>query len=322
MNKARGFLQNRKLLKAESELLPSMDYQGQAASDLIRDKLLSREPCMISRFGHTEMKAVLRYWNRRRHGMIGGAARFVRGIDGPWWWDDDIRWEMQYSSGFFPCTDDALNKFSARYLDDAAQVDILGSWLPGESLLATQFSGAKRVPVADLFPTSNGDPWSAALEGKKVLVIHPFETSIRRQYEKRSLLFADKRILPDFELKTFKAVQSLGGNAAFKTWFDALEWMCGKVREIEFEVALIGAGAYGLPLAAFVKGMRQKAVHLGGGLQMLFGIRGIRWDQRPEFRKLYNEFWARPLPEEKPVGLDGGGPTRQGQQADGATAYW
>ena len=40
-----------------------------------------------------------------------------------------------------------------------------------------------------------------------------------------------------------------------------------------FDIALIGCGAYGFPLAAFVKGIGKKAVHIGGPLQLFFGIK-------------------------------------------------
>jgi hypothetical protein len=46
----------------------------------------------------------------------------------------------------------------------------------------------------------------------------------------------------------------------------------------EYDVCLIGCGAYGMPLAAHVKRQGKKAVHLGGVLQLLFGIKGNRWE--------------------------------------------
>ncbi len=73
-----------------------------------------------------------------------------------------------------------------------------------------------------------------------------------------------------------------------------------RIRCIDFDIAIIGAGAYGLPLASFIKNMGKKAIHLGGATQLLFGIKGKRWDNLPYFRKLYNENWVRPLPDEIP----------------------
>ncbi|WP_274095727.1 hypothetical protein [Riemerella anatipestifer] len=37
------------------------------------------------------------------------------------------------------------------------------------------------------------------------------------------------------------------------TWFDALEDMKNKIDLVDFDVAIIGCGAYGLPLASYIK---------------------------------------------------------------------
>jgi hypothetical protein len=140
------------------------------------------------------------------------------------------------------------------------------------------------------------------LANQKVLVIHPFEKSIQKQYANREKLFKDPRILPDFTLLTLKAVQSIARNeTGFSNWFEALDWMCTQIRSLDFDIAIIGAGAYGLPLAAFIKRMGKKAIQLGGATQILFGIRGQRWDRMPFFQQLYNQNWIRPLPEETPA---------------------
>jgi len=163
------------------------------------------------------------------------------------------------------------------------------------------FPNAKIVPLTDLEPYYHTNPWSEVLEGKRVLVVHPYEDSIKQQYAKHRLLFDDSRILPNLELMTLKAVQSIAANETdFSNWFDALAWMCRRVSELDFDIAIIGAGAYGLPLAALIKGLGKKAVHLGGATQILFGIKGKRWDELPFFQQLYNENWVRPLPTETP----------------------
>lgn len=95
----------------------------------------------------------------------------------------------------------------------------------------------------------------------------------------------------------------------FATWFDALDHMFVEALEKPFDVALVGCGAYGFPLAARLKRAGKKVVHLGGVLQLLFGIQGKRWDNRPAYRVLYNESWTRPSPEETPPSasqVDGG----------------
>lgn len=109
-------------------------------------------------------------------------------------------------------------------------------------------------------------------------------------------------------MQTIKAVQAIAGSSGhgFVNWFEALDWMCGEVKKHDFDIALIGAGAFGLPLASYVKQLGKQAVHVGGALQLLFGIRGSRWEEDPGYRlnELLNQHWVRPLPEERPSGAE------------------
>ena len=139
---------------------------------------------------------------------------------------------------------------------------------------------------------------------KKLLVIHPFSESIKYQYKNnREYLFNNKDVLPEFQLITLKSVQSIAGTKTdFNTWFEAYEYMCNKIKEIEFDIALIGAGAYGLPLAKYVKDIGKKAIHLGGVTQILFGIKGKRWEEvyKDSTSKIFNDKWIKPFESEKP----------------------
>ena len=72
-----------------------------------------------------------------------------------------------------------------------------------------------------------------------------------------------------------------------------------QMQKIDFDIALIGAGAYGFPLGAYAKELGKKALHIGGMLQLYFGIRGKYYDQF----NYHNEYWTRPLEEEKPQGF-------------------
>ena len=48
-----------------------------------------------------------------------------------------------------------------------------------------------------------------------------------------------------------------------------------QIESVEFDIAIIGCGAYGMPLSLFVKDLGKKAIHLGGNVQYLFGIRPL-----------------------------------------------
>ena len=77
-----------------------------------------------------------------------------------------------------------------------------------------------------------------------------------------------------------------------------------QIDKVDYDVVLIGCGAYGLPLAAHCKRQGKKVIHLGGVLQLLFGIRGNRWERDTygkgwpgiDYSKLLsNPYWVRPL---------------------------
>ena len=217
--------------------------------------------------------------------------------------------QMEKWSGFFPNEKAFGDEFFKYITESLENVDMLAFWaLRFEEYFIKKYMN-KEVDCTFLYniePWRNlENPWSKSLKGKKVLVIHPFEESIRYQYGKRDLLFPGTEVLPKFELSTLKAVQTLAGtkDERFQTWFDALDWMYNQAMEKEFDVAIIGCGAYGLPLAARLKKAGKVAIHLGGATQLLFGIKGKRWDTQPDkeyVRKLYNEHWVYPSVQEKP----------------------
>ena len=134
------------------------------------------------------------------------------------------------------------------------------------------------------------------LAGKRVLVVHPFKTTIERQYARRAELFPGTDILPQFaDLRIVQAVQGLAGaDTGYASWFDALAAMEQQMDAAPYDVAIIGAGAYGLPLAAHARDTGHAAIQMSGALQLLFGIRGKRWDDHPIISKLYNDAWVRP----------------------------
>jgi hypothetical protein len=270
------------------------------SNDLIYKYLISDEPCMISRFGSTEMNCVANYIGVRdlKKDWVG----YIKGKSLPWWWESATINQMKICAGFFSPEIIHIERFCELMIEDVKSVDILGSWLQEEVLFDDSLQGAKRVPLEDLEPFFSPNPWTRALKNKKVLVVHPFADTIERQYQKRELLF-DNELLPDFELITIKAVQSAAGEKPeYDTWFDALDAMKMAIDSVDFDICIIGCGAYGLPLAAHVKRQGKKAVHLGGVTQMLFGIKGKRWEQfiAWPYANMFNEYWIRPGQEEKP----------------------
>lgn len=258
-NKYKGYCLNKKQI---------LDFtQGNTR---IYELLSGEAPCMIARFGASEMRVVSDYT-----AMLCGIRKEI---------SDESMSQLCKWSGFFPNEKSLGIEFAKATIQAAGEVDLLGVWrTPME-----EYTILKYAPNAEISYLQNlepwfqpENPWSRVLAGKKVLVIHPFESTIQRQFNNRGKLFPGTDILPEFELHTLKAVQTVAGQVddRFVTWFDALQYMYDEAMKIDFDIAIIGCGAYGFLLAAMLKKAGKKVVHMGGATQLLFGIRGKRWDE-------------------------------------------
>lgn len=268
----------------------------------IFDFIISGEPFMAGRMGGVEGAVTLE------------AIQVQQG------WKKDISAsasEKAYiNAGFFPPTTEKLTMFADLMQKSLQQVDILGSMSTNDEEFLVRMNvsdDAVLTNIGNLEPYYCENPWTKALAGKRVLVIYPFAETIKKQYEKRKLLFNDPNILPDFNLTVLRSVQSIAGTKTeFNDWFEALEHMYNEAMKIDFEIAIIGCGAYGFPLAAKLKEAGKQAIHLGGATQILFGIKGDRWEHIPEVKKLFNDNWVRPSANEIP---------QQAKKVEGG-CYW
>lgn len=279
------------------------NMKGKDVQDLVRDMLTSNDPCMIARFGATELTAMEGY---RCNISLKNIKRYLNKEIDHIGYTNYIANNMWELSGFFPSNKQTLDKFSEMMINLLPMVNILGSWRTEEQWFDKDLRNVIKVPLADLEPYYFNNPWTTALEGKRVLVIHPFEDTIRKQHAQLDKLFANKQMTPNYELLTIKAVQSIAGNKpeSFNDWFEALEWMKAEIDKLDFDIAIIGCGAYGFPLAAYVKQIGKKAIHLGGAVQYLFGIRSNAAEQNPHLKSIMNECWVYPSQEETPNGIE------------------
>ncbi|GHV48009.1 hypothetical protein FACS1894181_02700 [Bacteroidia bacterium] len=312
-----------KVFSVQPSPAPECIHDTDAASKLIYEKLMSDESCMIARFGSTELMTLVNYFGVHQKKQKN-VFNYIQGKRLDWWWNQSALQQMQRWSGFFPLTVEKVEQFCELMMEDMTELDILGSWLSNENYVKENFKSTKLVQLHLLDPYFVEESWTKALKGKRVLVIHPFAELIEHQYsENRTKLFKNPNILPLFNLQTVKAVQSLGGESNdFKDWFEALDWMKNEIDKKDYDIAIIGCGAYGFPLAAYVKRRGKKVIHLGGEVQILFGIRGKRWEdpnlltdlgvQFGFHLSMMNEYWVRPTDNLKP---------KNANQVEGA-CYW
>lgn len=266
------------------------------ANRIIGKAIEKGEPFMAGRYGNIELNVT---WRARDDGK-GFIAPYSKAVQG-----------LYKNAGFFSQDKNMIIKFAELMRAATYQVNIMGVWFNPleEWMLRTYGNNPEYCLIHGLEPFLSAAPWSAKLEGKNVVVIHPFENTIKSQYKKRELLFPGRNVLPEFNLRVVKAVQTIAGNRdeRFSDWFEALEYMYNEAMKEDFDVAIIGCGAYGFPLAAKIKQAGKIAIHLGGATQLLFGIKGRRWEN--EYHNGYekmilNPAWVRPGEEDRPKGLE------------------
>lgn len=276
---------SRKLRPRARTTLTAAEVQSAIAGLLSGDA-----PCMVSRFGTIELEATMR--------VAKGAF--------PWWSDNSIVAALNNNAGVFPPSHEMARRFGELSLASAKAIDLIGCYddMPMR-FVGAELPQARTCPLAALEPFRSDRPWTAALRGRKVLVVHSMTDTIVAQYARRCELFANGDLLPEFGLQVYRSVNSaMGLPTGFTDWFAALEKMQRDIAALDFEIAILGCGAYGMPLGAFIKReLGRKVVHLGGMTQLLFGIRGRRWEGIPEYDRLMNGAWVRPLASDTPSAI-------------------
>ena len=120
--------------------------------------------------------------------------------------------------------------------------------------------------------------------------------TIKRQYSRKELLFQSKNILPDMDMLFYDAPQTqLGNKSGYKNWFEAYEKIVTDIRKIDFDIAIIAAGAYGYPLAAEIKAMGKQSIELCSGIYPIFGIKVKTQLIIRKISQMYNSYWIFPI---------------------------
>jgi hypothetical protein len=279
------------------------------ADDYISQLIENGEPGLVGRMGGTEARFIGEYLKLKK----------LRRFGVPLWISSSLsfRWkkrkkEVFAQAGFYFENWADIDRFCSEYLEALADTDVLGAW--GVAFAWPEGIGldpgkTKVIPIGFTAPwveaySESGIAWAQKLEGRRVLVVSGFATSIESQHKKVASLFKNVNY-PAFELTTVRSPIVTGEREADgSTWFDLLDRMKNEISAKEFDVALIAAGAFSYPLAAHVKKIGKVGIHSGGGLQIFFGVMGNRWNNSPEVLKYVNEYWVRPSANERPKKAD------------------
>jgi hypothetical protein len=203
-------------------------------------------------------------------------------------WPTDARFQERFSDEFAAaCAElDAIGLFADAY--DAA-LELLSHHRPPGRLM--------RFEDQEPPPDAARDCWLEHLRNRRVLLVCPFAELLRERARRDVYEATWKRTGKRwFEPASVDAVELPYGfepatQERFATALDLLADVDGRVAAREFDVALIATGGLGIPLAARIKRRGGVAISLGGHLQVLFGVRGDRWRERPEWEERFTDAW-------------------------------
>src|SRR5690606_24242158 len=207
------------------------------------------------------------------------------------------------NAGVFPDNVLAYNAFARETVEALSRVDVLAAWYnPGEAKVVRTFAPrARLVALTCLEPHLWDNPWFSALHDKRVLVVTPFVDTVHEQFRHMHAVWSKKpEMATSFELITLRTPFAAAiAPSPDRDWQSGLDDLRRGMDVLHFDVALIGAGAWSLPLAAHAKTMGRVGIHLGGATQLLFGVRGKRWDNHPKHAPFMTDAWVRP--QERPA---------------------
>lgn len=237
-----------------------------------------------------------------------------------------FRYHCEIQFGVFPTNSEFLNEFVNFYTKHVHQIDILGVFqaeqedkIIKENNLTADFIPYQYTEPDRSIPANEPNCYLRYFKDKKLLLISPFADLLKLRASKDIFEQVWSKIqkkwfypsdVSSLEIP-YSFVNSFQTHRKYNNSIDLFDSICSRLSTIEFDVAFIGAGALGLPIASYIKNEGKIAISLGGHLQVLFGVKGDRWNRDINWTSNYmNEFWVdmpeKYHPENKSILTDDG----------------
>ncbi len=179
-------------------------------SELIYHSITEGRPLCVGKLGRTELQ-IMQLWSSRALGGFSWRLLDSLATGDPHFYFFRARRLLEHA-GITPLSPENHLRFFELMISTLGNIDILGSWAPGEAWFLEKFNNPHLVDLADIEPFRHARPWSRSLEARKVLVVHPYSESIKNQYEVHGDgIFNHRGVLPDFSLTTITPPQAYFG---------------------------------------------------------------------------------------------------------------
>lgn len=219
---------------------------------------------------------------------------------------DRITDQLKQNAGFYGNEED-FKKWKGEYIkailncDAVANVFTCDSFYKLESELYTTLALWKpSIPFMEL----DINYWlDLIVQLPKVGIVSFFAKEMKQQ--SKNLDKIHKKGKGAFDKTHFEFVECLstieGNEPKDKSYFQVLEELTEECLKRDCDHWFLSCGSYGLLLGNELKKKGKNVYYVGGFLQLLFGLRGKRWDNR-EVGIKYNSHWK--YPQKKPINAE------------------
>lgn len=246
----------------------------------IKSAIINGKPMSFGKMGNVESFHLKNYLSG--HNIVNGQLFVNAGIHAP--------------------TIEDYAAWCSEYLSAVQNLDYILQWHPSDQQFVEHMFPKERIFTSfeGLEPFMLGEEgWQYSLHDKKVLCVSPFPETVQMQTDKFGKIWKGAQI---GEVVTVRSPYSeaLTGEPPI-SWQHKFRDMIKEIYELDFDFATVGCGGFSLMVCDYIKRLGKPSVHLGGGNQILYGIRGKRWDEGFKQHRWYGtEDWIRPLPHEVP----------------------
>ncbi len=204
-------------------------------------------------------------------------------------------------AGIRPRNKESYRLFASLCREALDGLDVQGVWKTGYEAVCLRGTQPRVLHDGEISGPDgkNPDHWLCSLRGKRVLVVSPFPRGIAGQIPRLGKVWPQMQWMHGTEFMV-EPFPYLIEEDCPETWWEVYDRIGKVVSRGEYDVALFGCGGLGLPFAHLAKKAGRIGMHLGGHLQLIFGIYGQRHLHHHWFRDQMNEFWIRPDASEVP----------------------
>lgn len=227
--------------------------------------------------------------------------------------------ELENNAGIRASTPESLSEYVNELVKSYKACTVIAEWPKtgrvfsltgsGQTLIAELTQSTPKISALALEPYYFDElsSWMPALNGKRILIIHPFAKTLQKQVTQFDKLFPGRTWFKECEFQFIKPPLTLAGNHGELDWqyhYNAFIYSPAFRELKDFDIALVAAGGYGMLIANYIyTSLNRSVMYIGGALQIFFGVIGKRWFDNKDILKLTNDDWIRPLKDDKPPNL-------------------